>query len=64
MPDELASAPATRTPCRLPRPIPRPLPPGLSGPRLSAIGTIKPKWLNGTQLTYHFLANARSEEVV
>lgn len=58
MPDELASAPATRTPCRLPRPIPRPLPPGLSGPRLSAIGTIKPKWLNGTQLTYHFLANA------
>lgn len=46
----------THPPCRLPRPAPRPLPKGLSGARLSAIRLNKPKWVNGTELTYHFLA--------
>jgi hypothetical protein len=44
------------TPCRLLRPAPRPVPAGLSGPRLSAIRLTRPKWVNGTELTYHFLA--------
>ena len=54
----MSDAQKSRTPCRLPRPAPRPLPPGLSGPRLSAISTKMPKWVNGTELTYHFLAGA------
>lgn len=48
-------------PCRLPKPTPRPLPRGLSGPRLSAIRLKRPKWVNGTELTFHFLAGASWE---
>ena len=48
----------SRTPCNLPRPAPRPLPPGLSGLQLNAIRLKKPKWVNGTELTYHLLAGA------
>jgi Astacin (Peptidase family M12A) len=53
------SEPRTSRPnCRTLKAAPRPLPKGLSGPRMSAIQLNRSKWVNGTELTYHFLAGA------
>lgn len=53
--------PVAHTPrpaCSLRKPAPKPLPAGLSSMRLSAIRLHRPKWANGSVISFHFLAGA------